>query len=340
MANLPSIFGSQPLSIQTTDGQQISLQPGQSVIDLIPQGGGGSGPLGRIAVGQPRDTRNPRASNQFFTIKRVKDENTNQWVNEYSDGLGTELTVYPLAVHAVRSYMPGYDPNATGDALKPLCASENFLRPDAKYNERFSSACCVLNPQTGHLVSFCPMAQWGTKDPATGKSKPPACSETYIIFAALASPDGQGEPEVVELYFRSASATNGKTLTQKLRTLVQQGMPIYTFPIQLRIREVGQGNTFAGELINAAQTYDADAVAVFDMLKSRAEDAIQYRLSRAAQLPDQHDADQAGQPSAADMMGAPAKPVSPVAPAQAAPAKSAAPTAQANKPGGSKKAMI
>lgn len=335
MANLPSIFGSQPLSIQTTDGQQISLQPGQSVIDLIPQGGGGSGPLGRIAVGQPRDTRNPRASNQFFTIKRVKDENTNQWVNEYSDGLGTELTVYPLAVHAVRSYMPGYDPNATGDALKPLCASENFLRPDAKYNERFSSACCVLNPQTGHLVSFCPMAQWGTKDPATGKSKPPACSETYIIFAALASPDGQGEPEVVELYFRSASATNGKTLIQKLRTLVQQGMPIYTFPIQLRIREVGQGNTFAGELVNAAQTYDDDAVAVMDILKTRAEDAIQYRLSRANQLPGQDES--ADQPSAADMMGGSAAPVPPSAPANKQTVQ-APPSAKNNN--GAKKALI
>ena len=331
MTNALSIFGGQPLSITTTDGNKIDLQAGQSLFDLMPQGGGGSGPLGRIVVGQPRDSRNREASNQFFTIKRVKDEVSSKWVNKYSAGLGAELTVYPLAVHAMRSYMPKYDEGST-ESVKPLCVSESFIKPNLQYDGVFSHQCCALNPQSGKLVPACPMALWGKKDPVTGKSNPPQCNETYVIFAALGKPY-LDEPEVMEIYFRSASATNGKSLCQRLQAAQQQGYPMYSFPLKLTFREAGPGNAIVGEL-QQPLTYDGDSVAVFETLRTRAEEAIQYRLSRANQLPGQDES--ADQPSAADMMGGSAVPVPPSAPAnkqtvQAPPSPSAKPNNDAKK---------
>lgn len=282
MTNLPSTLSNlNSLTIQTIDGQSIDLA-NYNPLDIVPMNF--SKPLYRVAVGQPRDDRFPEASNQLFLTRKLREDGQTRQDNV--GPFGGELTIYPLQVWANRSFMPPYDKNAGEDGNKPLCHSENFITPDAQYMGTYSTQCCALDRQSGRVVAVCPMAKWGEKNAVTGKSTPPACSESYILFAAvtLDSPDGP-QAEVIEVYFSRSSATNGKNLTQKLRTMQQQGVAIWEFPIKLVVKPAGQGNTIEGSFVSHVEMEQADAEGMM-ALSNRAEEAIRVRKERAARLPE------------------------------------------------------
>lgn len=286
MSNLPALNNS--LTIQTVDGQSIDLANFNPLDYVAPSSSGK--PLYRLTAGQPRDLRYPEASNQLFLTRKLREDGQTRQDNV--GPLGTEIEIFPLAVWANRSLMPKYTENSSNpDANKPLCHSESFIAPDAQFMGTYATQCCALDRQTGRVIAVCPMAKWGEKDPQTGKSTPPACSESYILFAAiqLDTPDGP-QAEVIEIYFSRSSATNGKNITQKLRTMQQQGVAIWEFPIKLVIKPAGPGNTIEGSFLNHVELEDADAEGMI-ALSARAEDAIRIRKERALRLPEQSQAE-------------------------------------------------
>ena len=290
MSNLPALTNS--LTIQTVDGQTIDLA-NFNPLDVVTPSSSGK-PLYRVAVGQPRDDRFLEASNKLFLTRKLRVDGKTE-----TDNVGPfegEMIVYPLQVWANRSYMPPYDKNGGDDGNKPLCHSENYITPDAQYftvqpnGEKvgiYSNQCCAFDSASNRVVAVCPLAKWGEKNPATGKSTPPACSESYILFAAVTIHTDEGDQaEVVEIYFSRSSATNGKNLTQKLRSMQQQGQNIWEFPIKLTVKPVGQGNTVEGAFIQRVEMDQADTEGMIAM-SNRAEEAISYRKERASRLPDQ-----------------------------------------------------
>lgn len=280
MTNLPALNNS--LTIQTVDGQTIDLT-NFNPLDVVTPSSSGK-PLYRVAVGQPRDDRFLEASNKLFLTRKLRVDGKTE-----TDNVGPfegEMTVYPLAVWANRSFMPPYDKNGGDDGNKPLCHSENFITPDAQYMGTYSNQCCAFDSSTNRVVAVCPMAKWGEKSAATGKSTPPQCSESYILFAALTIQTDDGpQAEVVEVYFSRSSATNGKNLTQKLRAMQQQGQAIWEYPIKLTVKPVGQGNTVEGSFVQHIEMEQADAEGMM-ALSNRAEEAISYRKERASRLPE------------------------------------------------------
>lgn len=284
---IPNGFGG--LSLTTLDGQDVPLPAGANVYDLMPRSGS-SEPLWRIAVGQPKDARFREASDQFFLTRKVSktDERTGETkrVAENLGPLGTELTVWPIGMVANRAYLPPYDPNATD--MEPYCRSENFVQPDARYMGKFSTRCCAIDPKTRRLVPVCPMAQWGAKG-ANGKSAPPACGESYVIAVALSLEiDGETQMIVAECYFKSASASNGKNLSQMLRATELRGEKMFNTPMKLTVKEVGQGNTFAGVLLtNEKQDFNQDDLDGFTMAEQRWQQALNVRAERAVMPSDE-----------------------------------------------------
>lgn len=309
MTNLPSTINTS-LTIQTVDGQSIDLA-NFNPLDVVTPSSSGK-PLYRVAVGQPRDDRFPEASNQLFLTRKLREDGQTKVDNV--GPFGGELTIYPLQVWANRSFMPPYEKNAGEDGNKPLCHSENFITPDVQFMGVYSNQCCALDRQSGRVVAVCPMAKWGEKG-ANGKSTPPQCSESYILFAALTIQTDDGpQAEVVEIYFSRSSATNGKNLTQKLRTMQQQGVAIWEFPIKLTVKPVGQGNTVEGVFINHVEMEEADAEGMM-ALSARAEVAISIRKERALRVPEAQ-GENAGEEIPFDVTPAPAQPAQTSKPTQ------------------------
>jgi len=299
MSNLPALSNS--LTIQTVDGQTIDLA-NFNPLDVVTPSSSGK-PLYRLTAGQPRDQRFPEASNKLFLTRKLREDGQTR-VDNFGPFEG-ELVVYPLQVWANRSYMPKYVENSNSpDANKPLCHSESFITPDAQYMGTYSNQCCAFDPKTNRVVPVCPLAKWGEKD-SNGQSTPPVCSESYILFAAITLETEAGpQAEVIEIYFSRSSATNGKNLTQKLRTMQQQGQPIWEFPIKLTVKPVKIGNTVEGAFVARVEMDQADTEGMIAM-SNRAEEAISYRKERASRLPDQ--GENSGDEIPFDTVPAPAK---------------------------------
>jgi hypothetical protein len=196
--------------------------------------------------------------------------------------------------------MPKFDPNAADGENKPLCRSENFIVPDAQYTGIYSTACCRLDPRSGKVTAVCPMAQWGEKNERTGKSQPPACSETYVIAVAIKF-DGDEDWTVAECYFKSSSAAAGKTLIQQLRGLELKGLPLYSYPIELLMKDVGIGNTYVARLMlpgmfeeNLSLLPEEGEVADLEAGVERWKEALKVRAERSAYVPAQQDGEAQG----------------------------------------------
>lgn len=335
MTNLPSTINTS-LTIQTVDGQSIDLA-NFNPLDVVTPSSSGK-PLYRVAVGQPRDNRFVEASNQLFLTRKLREDGQTKVDNV--GPFGGELTVYPLQVWANRSLMPEYVENSPNpEANKPLCHSENFIVPDAQYIGVYSTQCCALDRQSGRVVAVCPMAKWGEKNPQTGKSTPPQCSESYILFAALTIQTDDGpQAEVVEIYFSRKAATNGKNLTQKLRAMQQQGVAIWEFPIKLTVKPAGQGNTVEGAFVNHVEMEEADAEGMM-ALSARAEVAIGIRKERALRVPEAQ-GENAGEEIPFDVTPAPTQPAQTSKPAQSTQPTQPVASKPLVAPNGKKKSLI
>jgi hypothetical protein len=237
--------------------------------------------------------------------------------------------------------MPKYVENSNSpDANKPLCHSESFITPDAQYMGTYSNQCCAFDPKTNRVVPVCPLAKWGEKD-SNGQSTPPVCSESYILFAAITLETEAGpQAEVVEIYFSRSSATNGKNLTQKLRSMQQQGLNIWEFPIRITVKPVKIGNTVEGTFVARVEMDQTDAEGMMAM-SNRAEEAISYRKERAGHLPEAQ-GENAGEDIPFDTVPAQpvqtSKPTQPTQPVASQPARSV--VAPTNGNGAKKKSLI
>lgn len=287
------------LTIETVDGERIQIQSGNSgntsgstnVVDLLPGGAGGQA-LPRFTAGQPRDSRWPDGSNQIFLIETseaVNEQGEKEKIKSFVGPFGPRLVVRPVGYAVNRSLMPKFDPNS--DDNKPLCRSENFIVPDAQYTGKYSTQCCRLDPRSGRVTAVCPMAQWGEKDERTGKSTPPQCSETYVIAVAIKF-DGDEDWTVAECYFKSASAAAGKTLIQQLRGLELKGLPLYSYPLELLMKEAGIGNTYIGRLMlpglfeeGTPLLPDSAEIGDLEAGVERWKEALKVRAERSAYVP-------------------------------------------------------
>lgn len=306
------------LTIETADGQTVSLAPGQSVLDFLPTGGESNLPLYRLKVTQGhRDANLPGKPDTLYLTRKVgRDETARVEVVE----LGSETHVWPLMVHANRAYFAAkYDPNNPAD---PDCRSEDFVRPDPNIAQPQNRVCARLG-QNG-LVEECPLAKWGAKDPVTGKSTPPACTAQYILFFAVsATIDGEERMVVAEGYFKSASGTAGKRLVQSIRALLSQGKPAFTYPVRLYAAPAGVGTTILPEVMYSAPFSDGndpETMAAFTDATRRAEDAIKYRLERSRTMPEVQAPELPNRPEQGQ----------PEVVTQAAPSQPAAPTKNGN----------
>lgn len=295
--NLPALANSPyALSITTTTGEQIQLAPGHSaagigqtsVADMLP--GGGEKPLPRLIVAQPKDARGIEVSLQGqFIIQSseqvVNDKGEDERIRSYTDPLGIRIHARVVGYTLNRSLMPKYDPRATGpDANKPLCHSENFLVPDARYADKYAHQCVAFDPQRGALVASCPMAAWGARDKQTGKSNPPPCNETYILALAIKLAD---QWVTCEAYFKSSSAKTGRTLIQQLRALELRNYRLYMYPVELWVTDAGVGYSMAGRLVLPPTSQpdlgcpDETDLEALEAGVTRWASALQYRTERA-----------------------------------------------------------
>lgn len=283
--NLPALPDFSNLSIETLDGQTITLAPGQSVLDFLPGGGGVSEPLYRLKVTQGhRDTNLAgKPDTLYLTRKTGRDENARVEVVE----LGTEVHVWPLAAHANRAYFATkYDP---ANPAAPDCRSENYMAPDPNIAEPVSHVCGRFDTKLNKFVDVCPMALWGAKDPVTGKSTPPACTPQWVLFFAVSAViDGEQRMVVAEGYFKSSSGTKGKALVQTIRGWMAQGKPAYSYAVRLFAAPAGQGTTIMPEVVYTQPIgeVDEETAAAFADATQRAEDAIKFRLERSRTMPE------------------------------------------------------
>lgn len=283
--NLPALPDFSNLSIETLDGQTITLAPGQSVLDFLPGGGGASEPLYRLKVTQGhRDTNLAgKPDTLYLTRKTGRDENARVEVVE----LGKEVHVWPLAVHANRAYFATkFDP---ANPAAPDCRSENYMAPDPNIPAPVSPVCGRFDTKLGKFVDVCPMALWGAKDPVTGKSAPPACTPQWVLFFAVSAViDGEQRMVVAEGYFKSSSGTKGKALVQTVRGWLSQGKPAYSYAVRLFAAPAGQGTTIMPEVVYTQPIGEVDdeTAAAFTDATQRAEDAIKFRLERSRTMPE------------------------------------------------------
>lgn len=292
---VPGNFDLNGLTIETLDGETLTLQPGQSVMDLLPGGGGGK-PLWRLAVTQDhRDERLPGHPDTFFLSRQTRrlDEQGNLIKHTEVIPLGNSVRAWPLGMTANRSYFASkYDPNNPAEA--PDCRSENFVTPDAAYAGKISPVCARLDPRTGKLMPACPMAQWGAKG-ADGKSLPPRCNEQYVLFLAVSVDHGDSsgsELVVCKAYFKSASASAGKAAIQTLRAIQAKGLPIWTFPVDILMKVVGKGTTYVPLVRTDIQhDYTDEDRSGLAMAVHRAEDALRFQAERAARVEDEQAAE-------------------------------------------------
>lgn len=271
-------------TITTTDGQQVALPDGVSLLDL--EGGGGGGePIGSLKPGQPTDENFP---NQIYFLRpeRFVDEaaGKSEWKRIPYGPLGKTLEVFPIGILPSgynRSYMPKFDPRS--DKQTPLCHSENGIAPDARYAGKLggkNTTCAVLTQQG--LKDVCPFAQW-TED-EKGNRVPPPCGKQYVVAVAFALESDKGREMVIaEIYFKSSSASAGRDLVRTLLTLGRKGQPLWTLPVQLQVSRAGVGNTLipAYKATLSADTFTEDDRAGFEEATRRWAQALEVRARRA-----------------------------------------------------------
>lgn len=280
------------LSIQTSDGKVLTGQDMYLMMaeSLTPSGGGGA-PLFRLGVTQnKRDPRLPGADEVIFITRKARVEGQEERVTETYALAGSGETVQAWAIGFAmnRSYFASkYDPE---NPAAPDCRSESFFAPDAQYAGKFSTVCATRDPRTGRLITTCPMAQWGTKDPNTGKSQPPACMEQYIVCLAVSvikEAGAQPEMELVEGYFKSASASAGKTLVQQLTALRLKGQPFWAYPVDISAKAAGPGVVCIPTLrLDQPTQADPETEAAFAAAALRWEQALKIRAERSLALPE------------------------------------------------------
>lgn len=286
------------LQIETTDGQVIHLDQDANLIAHL-GGAGGDGPLPRICVGKPRDSRFPDAASQLFAQRRVQAVNEEGEKERYTENIGPfgkKIIVRPvgikLPIGLVRSYMPRYVEDADDAARKPLCHSENGLFPDPQFVGKFSTVCARFDPKTQRVVAVCPMAQWGETDPTTGKSAKPDCQEQYLILVAF---EWEGQQIVAETYFKGTSAPIGKTLVEQINALKTKELPLYSYPLELFVREIGDYNSLGGRLLVPSLFEDGSAllpneaeIPQLEQAVARAQEAFRIRVERANRIFDEN----------------------------------------------------
>ncbi len=268
-------------TIQTTTGEIIPAN-GLSALDFITPSAGRE-PIYRLQVTQGHRDRNlPGKPDTFYLSRKVRhvdEQGKTSYVPEIVE-LGAAVDVYPLGVALNRVMFPKYDPeNPSG----PLCRSETYFEPDAKYAGLYSTACCKYDPARRQLVPACPMAQWGKHD--NGKPKPPACTEVYVIFAAVSVDRGNG-PEMVlaECHFKAASAAGGKALSLALKKMADGGVPLWTHPVSLIAKPAGVGTTYVpSHRTDITPEFTEDDTAAFAAAKAEIDATIEYRISRSKQ---------------------------------------------------------
>jgi len=286
------------LNIQTSDGKVLTGQDMYLMMaESLTTSGGGGAPLFRLGVTQnKRDARLPGADEVIFITRKIRVDGQEERVSEtYAlAGSGETVRAWAIGFAMNRSYFAAkYDPE---NPAAPDCRSENFFSPDAQYVGKFSMACATRDPRTGRLIATCPMAQWGAKDPNTGKSQPPACMEQYIVCLAVSvvkEAGAQPEMELVEGYFKSASASAGKTLVQQLTALRLKNQPFWAYPVDISPKAAGPGVVCIPTLrMDQPTQADPETEAAFAAAAIRWEQALKIRAERALALPD------APQPSA------------------------------------------
>lgn len=237
-------------TVYTTEGQAVDLPEGTEYFDLIP-GSGADFIVPRLAAGQPKEKRWPEAANQIFALFPEKgiDEVTGKVarMNTFEGPFGDSIQVRVIGYTANRAFMPEWDDNAAPKDRRPLCRSENMILPDKQFVGKFSQACCLLNEKTRQLEVVCPYAQWGEKK-ADGKSEKPLCSEAYILAVAFRIAEDQ-PLELFEVYFRSSSAKTGQLMIDMLRGMKKRSIDLWSFPVELSLRDAGQGNAFIAQMI-------------------------------------------------------------------------------------------
>lgn len=285
--DLSGLLGDKKIQITDAQGRTFELPESYGLTDL--NNGYGGKRLGVIKLGQPSDEQ---YANLFFYQEKettINEQTGAASRNAVNKVLGTkEITVYPLGLtraHLVRTMMPAR--YIAGSNQGPLCHSENGIDPDARFYGTIDgkNIKCAIIDQTG-LKVICPFAQWGEKDPATGKATPPRCGEQYPVFVALSYTDpetNESELLVAEVYFKSTSANAGRQLVRELAAMQRKNIPLYTMPIILRAIKAGPGLSYIP--VYTPNKYlpieSAEDIEALEVATRRATDAANYRLHRA-----------------------------------------------------------
>lgn len=284
-----------PQTITTADGQTFELPTG-GIASLVPVGGGSLSNIWRLVAGQPRDGRFKDGSNEFYLTRKVKDQKSGDYISENVRLGAAELRVVPLDYVWSRSMFS--KPFNEGD--KPLCGSTDYMTPDLKYRGgtlpmgdaiAMIDQCAAIEVKrdaAGNIVSqrvkeICPFAKW-TKG-KDGKNVPPPCTPQYIVLVAVQIPDG--DLVLAELNHKVSSAKFGMKISNQIAGLKTLGRPVYQHPVDLRIVEAGQGNSFESVLrLDIVNEFTPDEEMTLDELLAEVETHKQNRIENSKYVPD------------------------------------------------------
>jgi len=292
-------------TITTSTGQQVALP--DNFEDIIPVNAYSTNdPIWTIVAGQARDERFYPGSDRFFALKSIKNDATGKWEKQYIGPLGDlvpsaqpDMTkpgyIPPTAIFSVFPlnyrfanimFRPGDPTGRPAEERQPLCKSNNSIKPNAMFihtNAAPSPDCQIITPQG--FKRICPMLDWGkTKDPITGKSRPPLCTEQIYLMVAFLH---EGAMQVGEIALQKGSIQDGRNIIAELRKQMKSlGQPVYLHPIQLTNKIAGKGNVPAARLLNTVTPeFSEDDHAAFQSAIQRTNEAKDYLARQATYIP-------------------------------------------------------
>jgi hypothetical protein len=291
-----------PLQITTISGQTFEVPAGG--LGMFLNGGteGAAERIFRLVVGQPLDQRLKAGRNQFYLTRKVKGDSGDK-LDENQGPFGAELRVVPIGYYLARAKYRR--PYVEGDL--PECASTNFLEPDLRYyNQTIQAAdgafvqctrCAepkVVADAQGNVVArqmadVCPFARFGPRNPQTGKVAKPECDKLYVVGVVVEVPGDEGTHlELAELTHKVSSARCGHTVTQQLAKILDQGLAPWQHPLDLKVVEAGQGNTFESVLrTDIKNDFSGEQLATLSTLTERWNAHLSVREQRSKYVPEQ-----------------------------------------------------
>lgn len=275
----------------------------------------------RLEAGQPIDPKNRAANGKFYVTRKVRDpQDREKKIDEYSVGIDTIIRVIPLAYGLSRDFTVYHNDTKQ---YEQFCHSDNFFTPDMRFagevikgTNQIAHKCAEVrkkvNAKTGipildengeeqfYVHKICPFANFGEKNPATGKNFKPKCDVVYTIYFAVkakfADPDNKAnliEKWVAcEISMKVMQANMGAAIIGRFGEMEKLQIPLSTYPLQFEIDEyIHSGavkNSYVAKLITTEENDPASIdKETFEALSTVVADTIAQRKKWAAYDPNE-----------------------------------------------------